>query len=48
MLPKHLDEQVARLHLAKIGVELEELNDEQAEYIGVKKEGPYKPDYYRY
>ncbi len=48
MLPKHLDEQVARLHLAKIGVELEELNDEQAEYIGVKKEGPYKPEYYRY
>lgn len=48
MLPKHLDEQVARLHLAKIGVELEELNDEQAEYIGVKKEGPFKPEYYRY
>ena len=47
-LPKHLDEQVARLHLAKIGVELEELNEEQAEYIGVKKEGPYKPEYYRY
>ncbi len=47
-LPKHLDEQVARLHLAKIGVELEELNDDQAAYIGVKKEGPYKPEYYRY
>ncbi len=47
-LPKHLDEMVARLHLAKIGVELEELTDEQAEYINVKKEGPYKPDYYRY
>ena len=47
-LPKHLDEQVARLHLAKIGVELEELTQEQADYIGVKKEGPYKPDYYRY
>lgn len=47
-LPKHLDEEVARLHLAKIGVELEELNDEQATYIGVKKEGPYKPEYYRY
>jgi adenosylhomocysteinase len=47
-LPKHLDEQVARLHLAKIGVELDELTDEQADYIGVKKEGPYKPDYYRY
>ncbi len=48
MLPKHLDEQVARLHLAKIGVELDELTAEQAEYIGVKTEGPYKPDYYRY
>ena len=48
MLPKHLDEQVARLHLAKIGVELEELSDDQAEYIGVKPEGPYKPEYYRY
>jgi len=48
MLPKHLDEKVARLHLAHIGVDLEELNDEQAAYIGVKKEGPYKPEYYRY
>ncbi|MAW88178.1 MAG: adenosylhomocysteinase [Phyllobacteriaceae bacterium] len=48
VLPKHLDEKVARLHLAKIGVELEELNDKQAKYIGVKKEGPFKPDYYRY
>lgn len=48
MLPKHLDEQVARLHLSKIGVELEELSPEQAEYIGVQKEGPYKPEYYRY
>ncbi|MBK7334826.1 MAG: adenosylhomocysteinase [Saprospirales bacterium] len=47
-LPKHLDEQVARLHLAKIGVELEELNEKQAKYIGVKKDGPYKPEYYRY
>ncbi|MCB9274598.1 MAG: adenosylhomocysteinase [Lewinellaceae bacterium] len=47
-LPKHLDEEVARLHLAKIGVELESLTDEQAEYIGVAKEGPFKPDYYRY
>jgi len=47
-LPKHLDEQVARLHLEKIGVELEILNDKQAKYIGVKVEGPYKPDYYRY
>jgi adenosylhomocysteinase len=48
MLPKHLDEKVARLHLAKIGVELEELNPSQAEYIGVKVNGPFKPDYYRY
>ena len=48
MLPKHLDEKVARLHLEKIGVELEELRKDQAEYIGVKVEGPYKPEYYRY
>ena len=48
MLPKHLDEKVARLHLAKIGVELDELRPDQAEYIGVKVEGPYKPSYYRY
>jgi adenosylhomocysteinase len=48
MLPKHLDEKVARLHLAKIGVELEELSNEQAEYIGVEVNGPFKPDYYRY
>ncbi len=48
MLPKHLDEKVARLHLEKIGVELETLRPEQAEYIGVKVEGPYKPEYYRY
>ncbi len=47
-LPKHLDEKVARLHLAKIGVELEELSQDQAEYINVKPEGPYKPEYYRY
>jgi adenosylhomocysteinase len=47
-LPKHLDEKVARLHLAKIGVELDVLRPEQAEYIGVPVEGPYKPDYYRY
>ena len=47
-LPKHLDEQVARLHLAKIGVELEELSQEQADYIGVPKAGPFKPEYYRY
>ena len=48
MLPTHLDEQVARLHLEKLGVELEELEKEQARYIGVKVEGPYKPEYYRY
>jgi len=47
-LPKHLDEEVARLHLAKIGVKLTKLTTEQADYIGVKKEGPYKPDHYRY
>ncbi len=48
MLPKHLDEQVARLHLAKIGVELEDLSEEQANYIGVEVKGPFKPEYYRY
>lgn len=48
MLPKHLDEKVAKLHLAKIGVELDELSKEQADYIGVKVEGPYKPEHYRY
>lgn len=48
MLPKHLDEKVARLHLKKIGVELEELSAEQAKYIGVDVKGPFKPDYYRY
>jgi len=48
MLPKHLDEKVAKLHLEKIGVELEELSQDQADYINVKKEGPYKPEYYRY
>lgn len=48
MLPKQLDEKVARLHLAKIGVELEELTKDQADYIGVKVEGPFKPEYYRY
>jgi adenosylhomocysteinase len=47
-LPKHLDEKVARLHLAKIGVELETLSADQAKYIGVPVEGPYKPEYYRY
>ena len=48
MLPKHLDEKVARLHLKKIGVELDELTDSQAKYIGVEVKGPFKPDYYRY
>ncbi|MDR9399564.1 adenosylhomocysteinase [Salibacter sp.] len=47
-LPKHLDEKVAELHLSKIGVELDRLSSDQAEYIGVKPEGPYKPEYYRY
>jgi adenosylhomocysteinase len=48
VLPKHLDEKVARLHLAKIGVELETLSEDQANYIGVKVEGPFKSDAYRY
>lgn len=48
MLPKHLDEKVARLHLQRLGVELEELRQDQAEYIGVTVEGPFKPEYYRY
>jgi len=48
MLPKHLDEKVARLHLEKIGVDLETLRPDQANYIGVQVEGPYKPEYYRY
>ena len=48
MLPKHLDEKVARLHLEKLGVELEELTEDQAIYIGVKKDGPFKPEHYRY
>jgi len=48
MLPKHLDEEVARLHLAKIGVVLDTLTKDQADYIGVKVEGPFKPEYYRY
>ena len=48
MLPKHLDEKVAKLHLKNLAVELEELTEEQAQYIGVKKEGPFKPEYYRY
>jgi adenosylhomocysteinase len=48
VLPKHLDEKVARLHLDKLGVKLTELSPSQAEYIGVPVEGPYKPEHYRY
>ncbi len=48
VLPKHLDEKVARLHLAKIGVELEELTTAQADYLGISKSGPFKAEYYRY
>jgi adenosylhomocysteinase len=48
ILPKHLDEEVARLHLEKIGVKLTTLTDKQAKYLGVEKAGPYKPDHYRY
>jgi adenosylhomocysteinase len=48
MLPKNLDEMVAKLHLDKLGVELEDLSDDQAKYIGVQVNGPYKPEYYRY
>jgi adenosylhomocysteinase len=48
VLPKHLDEKVARLQLSKLGAQLTELTDEQAKYIGVSKQGPYKVDQYRY
>jgi adenosylhomocysteinase len=48
VLPKHLDEEVARLHLGQLGVSLTRLNPEQADYLGVPVEGPYKPDHYRY
>jgi adenosylhomocysteinase len=48
ILPKKLDEEVARLHLARLGVELDELTSEQADYLGVPQEGPFKPDHYRY
>ena len=48
MLPKHLDEKVARLHLQKLGVEIDELDDDQAAYLGIPVEGPYKPEHYRY
>jgi adenosylhomocysteinase len=47
-LPKQLDEEVARLHLEKIGVKLTKLTKEQADYLGVSVDGPYKPDHYRY
>jgi adenosylhomocysteinase len=48
ILPKKLDEEVARLHLEKIGVKLTQLTEKQAEYIGIPIEGPYKPEHYRY
>jgi adenosylhomocysteinase len=48
ILPKHLDEKVARLHLDRIGVTLSKLSDEQAAYIGVSADGPFKPEHYRY
>ncbi|MGH8621992.1 MAG: adenosylhomocysteinase, partial [Burkholderiales bacterium] len=48
VLPKHLDEKVARLHLAKLGVKLTRMTEEQTAYIGVPVDGPYKPEYYRY
>ena len=48
ILPKHLDEKVARLHLGRVGAKLTQLTAEQAEYIGVSVEGPYKPAHYRY
>mgnify|MGYP000140213646 FL=1 len=48
VLPKHLDEKVARLHLAKLGAKLTDLSDEQAAYIGVKPQGPFKSEHYRY
>lgn len=48
MLPKHIDEQVARFHLEHLGVKLTVLSDKQSKYLGIKKEGPYKPDHYRY
>jgi adenosylhomocysteinase len=48
MLPKKLDEKVARLHLKKLGVKLEKLTKDQAAYLSVPVDGPYKPDYYRY
>jgi adenosylhomocysteinase len=47
-LPKHLDEKVARMHLDALGARLTELTDDQADYLGIPKQGPYKPDHYRY
>jgi adenosylhomocysteinase len=48
VLPKHLDEKVARLQLRKLGAQLTELTDEQSHYLGIDKAGPYKPEHYRY
>jgi adenosylhomocysteinase len=48
VLPKHLDEEVARLHLDKLGVKLTKLTDKQADYLGIPVNGPYKPEFYRY
>jgi adenosylhomocysteinase len=48
VLPKRLDEKVARLHLGRIGANLTELNAEQAKYLGLEQQGPYKPEHYRY
>jgi adenosylhomocysteinase len=48
VLPKHLDEQVAALHLARLNARLTKMTDKQAEYLGIPTEGPFKPDYYRY
>ncbi|MCA9030789.1 MAG: adenosylhomocysteinase, partial [Planctomycetaceae bacterium] len=48
VLPKHLDEEVARLHLGQLGVKLTKLTAKQSEYLGIPAEGPFKPDYYRY
>mgnify|MGYP003319626116 FL=1 len=48
MLPKHLDEKVAALHLEHLGIELDDLSEDQAKYIGVTVKGPFKPEYYRY
>jgi adenosylhomocysteinase len=48
VLPKHLDEKVAKLHLAQVGAQLDVLTEEQAKYLHIKKEGPFKPEHYRY